>query len=644
MWIYWAYDPFLKMDRMGDLSVKKSETSNFDIMPAKSARQNGKRAAPAMNAMQRQSADTPAAPQAPTEWLETLSFVEHFSDELETTLSVIAPNAHLRMALHLLRCHLEGKVITPTSLIGSSNVPYATANRRLREMLDAGLIEQRPRTKSGKSFSLHPSVKLLEQWVQLSGRIRRLAVRTFGDPTDTDRTRDYYYGGSYSAAQSIPPLNVRAEPLRLPGGIRMLVHGDPTFMVMDNLKRQFEQVIGTKITQRAFSIDRLREEALRNAERDASRYDIIAVDLPWIGEFAEKGVLKPLDTVMDLASLDPADFHTAGWEAAHWGGRAYGVPAQTTPELLFYRRDLFAEAGLRPPATTDELLLAAQTLHDPARGRYGIAWNAARGTALGHTVLMTMADFGQPILNLPENAGAFKTDHLAERKYRPTIDTGAGLRAAEFLLELLRYSPPDILSMSWYERIRPYAAGKIAMAYGYTLLAPYFELDQTSPAHGQTGYLPHPAGPGARQIAPVGGYVMGIPANLAPGRVSDAVEALSIFASAEAQKLYVQNGSRTNARYSVGADPEVRGASPIFEAVDAMSWRDELQFWPRPPVPEICGLIQICGEEFHDMLRGVTSPREALRTAQARADALLAPNATSKNPRRRDHGPQPSEG
>jgi multiple sugar transport system substrate-binding protein len=51
----------------------------------------------------------------------------------------------------------------------------------------------------------------------------------------------------------------------VPGGLRVLVHGDPTFMVMDSLKRQFEQVIGTEISQRAFSIDRLREEALRNA-------------------------------------------------------------------------------------------------------------------------------------------------------------------------------------------------------------------------------------------------------------------------------------------------------------------------------------------------------------------------------------------
>ncbi len=579
-----------------------------------------------MNVMGAYKASQTVSPQAKTEMLRIVSFLEDFGGELEDTFELFAPNPFYRMALHLIRGHLEGKIITPTSLIGASRVPYATANRRMKEMIEAGLIEQRPRTKSGKSVSMHPSEKLLEQWMQLSGRVRRQGEASFGGREQAPDTADYYYGGSYLAAQSIPPLQILAEPLKVSGGIRVLVHGDPTFMVMENLKRQFEQVIGTQIHQRAFSIDRLREEAIRNAERKVSRYDIVAVDLPWVGGFAERGVLMPLDEAMDIARLDPADFHTAGWKAAHWAGRPYGVPAQTTPELLFYRRDLFAEAGLEPPATTDALLDAARVLHDPQRGRHGIAWNAARGTALGHTVLMTLADFGQPILNLPEIAGGFDTDHLAERDYRPTIDTEAGLRAAEFLMELLKYSPPDILSMSWYERVRPYAAGNIAMAYGYTLLAPYFELDPSSPAAGQTGYLPHPAGPGASPVAPVGGYVMGIPANLPPERVRAAVEALIVFTSPQAQKLYVQNGSRTNPRYSVGADPEVRRTSPIFEAVDGMSWRDELQFWPRPPVPEICDIIQICGEEFHDMLRGIASPREALRKAQERADAVMRAN------------------
>jgi multiple sugar transport system substrate-binding protein len=299
------------------------------------------------------------------------------------------------------------------------------------------------------------------------------------------------------------------------------------------------------------------------------------------------------------------------------------VPSQTTPELLFYRTDIFAEAGLTPPRTTTDLLACARALHRPGRDFHGIAWNAARGTALGHTFIMTCADFGQPIVSMPRIAGGFDASNLHRGDAEILIDTDRALDAAEYLLALMDFSPPNILSMSWYERIRPYAAGRVAMAYGYTLLAPYFELDPKSPAHGNTGYLPHPAGPRGMPIAPVGGYVLGIPANLAPERQAAAAEALIAFTSPEAQKLYAQNGSRTAPRYSVGADPDVRRLSPVFEAVDAMSWRDELQFWPRPPIPGISDIIAICGEEIHDMLRGLRPPRDALRRAQARAERAL---------------------
>ncbi|WP_255561799.1 ABC transporter substrate-binding protein [Pseudohoeflea coraliihabitans] len=557
------------------------------------------------------------------ELLNILAFLEDFEDELSDALAIFAPNPYVRMSLHLIRNHLEAKTVTPTSLIGASGVPYATATRRIREMTENGLIDQRPRTRSGKTFSMHPSEKLLDSWMQLTGRLKRLAHTRFGQPNSGSDSREYYYGGSYMAARSIPPLQVLPEPLRIAGGLRVLVHGDPTFMVMDNLKRQFELVVGTDIHQRAFSIDRLHQEALKNAERKSSRYDIIAVDLPWIGEFAEKQVLMPLDQALDIARLDPTDFHTAGWNATHWRGRPYGVPAQTTPELLFYRKDLFSDAGIEPPRTTSDVIDAARSFHDPAKGFYGIAWNAARGTALGHTFLMTLADFGHSIVPLSSAANGYTTDRLAAGIQRPVIDCDAGLAAAEYLMELLQYSPPYILSMSWYERVRPYATGEVAMAYGYTLLAPYFELDSTSPAHGQTGFLPHPAGSTAPSVAPVGGYVMGIPHNIAPERIAAAAEALIVFTSPGAQKLYVQNGSRTNPRYSVGSDPEVRRSSAIFEAVDQMSWRDELQFWPRPPIPQIGEIFQICGEELHDMLRGIIAPKTALRNAQERTDRIM---------------------
>lgn len=561
-------------------------------------------------------------PMASDDMLRFLDFVEDMQRELEHVLPFHTPDAYLHIATHLIRNHLEAKLTTVSSLAMAARVPYATAMRRIKEMQDDGLILQRSRTRSGKSYSLHPSQGLIDAWYDCAHRVKLVVGRTIGFGTRR-RDADYFFGSSFCKAHTITPLTAQTEPLKLTEPLRLLVHADPTFMVMETLKRQFEQIMGTKIAQRALSIDRLREEALRNAQRKTSQYDIIAVDLPWIGEFADKGVLLPLDDAMDIERLDPSDFHAAGWQAVHWAGRPYGVPSQTTPELLFYRRDLFAEAGLAPPTTTTAVLAAAERLHDPVRGRYGIAWNAAQGTALGHTFMMACADYGQPLFNLPAVDGSFVVNDLHRRDIHATIDTPGGQEAAEYLLALMRFSPPDILSMSWYERVRPYAAGTIAMAYGYTLLAPYFELDPASPACGQTEYLPHPAGPRGQTIAPVGGYVLGIPSNLPAVRRADAVEALITFTSPGALKLFIENGSRTNPRHSVGADPDVRRLSPIFEAVDAMSWRNELQYWPRPPIPEISEIIQICGQEFHTMLRGMVTPKEALKQAQARADAVM---------------------
>ncbi len=161
------------------------------------------------------------------------------------------------------------------------------------------------------------------------------------------------------------------------------------------------------------------------------------------------------------------------------------------------------------------------------------------------------------------------------------------------------------------------------MAYTYTLLAPYFESDPAKPAHGRTGFVPHPAGPHGHQIAPVGGYVLGIPANLAPERRAAVGRALALLTSAEVSKLYITSGSRACPRFSVTADPEVQALSPAIASMGAMARSGLLQFWPRPPAPQISGIIQICGEIFHDMLRGLIAPSDALATVQRATEALV---------------------
>lgn len=560
---------------------------------------------------------------AKDEMLRLLDFLEELETEAEHVLPLREADPYYHLTLFLVRQHLAARPVTVTSLAAAAPTPYATTMRRIDKMVAQGLIVRRPRSKTGKSFSLHPSQKLIDAWYDYARRVKRVIGKTLGLETDETSAQDYYFGGSYLSARIIPAPSIIATPLKIRSPLRVLVHADPTFMAMENLKRQFEQVLGTEIRSRALSIDRLRVEGLRNAEARQSHYDIIAVDLPWIGEFATKNVLLPLDDLVSQSSINVSDFHPAGWRGCNYQGRHYGIPIQTTPELLFFREDLFAEAGLGPPKTSAGVLEAARLLHRPARGIRGIAWNAARGTPMGHTFLMIMGAFGRPPLDLAPLGDEFEANAMAGERLRPTIATDQGRDTASYLLELLAYSPLNILSMAWYERIKAYASGDVAMAYGYTLLAPYFELDRKSPAHGRTGFLPHPRGPQGHSIAPVGGYVLGIPANLVPERRDDAWRALAFMTSTQAAKLYMLNGSLVSPRFSVSADPEIRALSKMIGAVDQMARLGQLQFWPRPPAPEITDIITICGEEMHDLCRGLKTVDQALTAAQNRADRLM---------------------
>src|SRR4029079_17388972 len=91
------------------------------------------------------------------EMLRFLSFVDEIDTETDIGLNLSSPNACYRMSIFLLRQHLEAKLVTVTALAAASGGPYATAMRRIDEMLAQGLVIRRPKGKGSKSFSFHPS-------------------------------------------------------------------------------------------------------------------------------------------------------------------------------------------------------------------------------------------------------------------------------------------------------------------------------------------------------------------------------------------------------------------------------------------------------------------------------------------------------
>src|SRR5699024_5740439 len=83
----------------------------------------------------------------------------------------------------------------------------------------------------------------------------------------------------------------------------------------------------------------------------------------------------------------PASFATGGAK----GKAPTSVPLYSLVYGLYYNKQMFADAGLQPPTTWQELVSAAHQLTDPSKGVYGMAMEGGSYTESVHFAFI----FGQ---------------------------------------------------------------------------------------------------------------------------------------------------------------------------------------------------------------------------------------------------------
>lgn len=560
------------------------------------------------------------------ELLRILDFADASRALAEERTNLSAVDARWNIISYSMRRHLEGKLLIITSAASAANVPYGTAMRRIGELIDGGFLLRRPRSKSGKSFSLHPTAKMIQEFESYAVQLKAHVGNTFGFNNGEGAIEDFYFGGSYMAPKILPFPSAMRTGVGYDRPVKILCPVDPTFKTLSDHADNLNQLCGTKIGLVNLPLDELHDEILANKECDMSKYDIISFDLPWIGELSENDAILPLNKIIEREHYNSSDFHTAAWKGSRYNGRQYGIPIQPTTELLFYRTDLFSDAGLTSPTTADDVLFAAKTLHRSKVGLSGIVMNFGRGTPVAHTFMQTLAAFGHPVINLTAVGDDFETDDISGESFRPRLCTEQGFKTASYLLELLDYAHPESMKCNWDRRIAIFAAGESAMTYGWSIRAAAFELDENSPAHDKVDFAPHPHGPGARSVSPIGGFSLAIPSNLPERQVKTAWKVMEYLTRPELLKWYVQNGNLTSPRFSTSADPEVQSFSKIIGRVDAMERRGQLQIWPRPPIPEFSSILNILGQEIHRMLCGDITIENALNRSQNQIDRIMREN------------------
>ncbi len=553
--------------------------------------------------------------------LELIRIVEYV-ERTRRPFQALFPDSHgdpfWTVTAFLVRAQMRGEAVTQSTLAQVAGIPHSSAVRYIETWIAKGLIEKRPRGR--KSYSLHASPDLIEGFTAYARHVKSLIAETMGVRPAMEPEDDYYFG---AAGDRIAPSPELVSTLADVGQLRFLVHDDTFFMAMQNLWADFRNRHGSRRDFDLLPLPDLRLHALANAERSVSDYDVVVLNVPWLGEFATKGLIRPAEPYVYRSGIDALDFDPLVWGTGRWQGRQHAVPLFSSIELLAARRDWFDEDACPYPKTFAEVLEAGRRYHAPGKDRYGIVWNACAGMPIASSFAFVLGCCGGAALDVPREGNIWSFQELDPRAIRVTVDTPEAHQALEYLHALVDISPPGVLELAWDEALEVFMSGRAAMAYCWSMRATRFEADVRSKVKGRVRYLPQPSGPNGSNVCPLGGFLLTVPVNLPEHRVDAAFAAIRWMTSPEAIRTQRATGFPVLPRFSISADPGAPGGSALVAFVNELARRKLLTTWQRPPLAIYPQIEAVLGDEIHAALRRDKTDEQALRSAQRRIEFVL---------------------
>jgi multiple sugar transport system substrate-binding protein len=175
--------------------------------------------------------------------------------------------------------------------------------------------------------------------------------------------------------------------------------------------------------------------------------DAAFVDASTVAAFASRKAVVNLDNYIERGEVvDPDDYVDAFKTFTTFEDSMYGLPFDGESTALFYRTDLFEEAGIdAPPTTWDEFEDAAQKLTKPEDKQYGVAMFAPESAYYWYPWLWQAGGD----LQTEDNEPAWTSDEAKE--------------AAEYYVGLTQYAPPDYLNSNSYDGRVAFAQGQVGM-------------------------------------------------------------------------------------------------------------------------------------------------------------------------------------
>lgn len=374
-------------------------------------------------------------------------------------------------------------------------------------------------------------------------------------------------------------------------------------------KKTGKEVIVEEVAREAY-FDKL-NTITANCGKD---YDAFYAMSDFIPTYVKAEGLKDLNTFFEDKNVASPDFSLDDYGMATsfftFDGKTYVLPSEGDTAWLWYRKDLFEKAGLKPPETWEEYYEAAKKLNDPANGLYGAVIGVKPDEAWWDFMFYLYGQGGE-LLN-PDNSVA--------------INSEASVKALSFYANLLKEGlvPPDVSTYGYVEILESLSKGKAAMgiewmAAAQDLLSCEKSLcdDKGQPLLGYT-LTPGVKQPDGTIKRHTGGSQWGWAIPACSENQVEAYKFIEWLTSPEGAKLWALNGGIPG-NIKALSDPEVVAKIPQFALLaEVMPYRS---IFPTLTVsPE---MLPVVNEGVVAAVTGTKTPEQAAADTAAKLEEIL---------------------
>lgn len=319
---------------------------------------------------------------------------------------------------------------------------------------------------------------------------------------------------------------------------------------------EFEQLTGIKVVWEPLPFDSIHEKQVTDMAAGMGTYDIISFDNPWLAEFAGSDWLEDLSPYVEKTNFPIEDYPAQLMEYWNFNGKLVALPFQPDCRMVFYRKDIFENAGFTfTPRYWDEFEIAAEKLTNAQENIYGWDFSPAR-------TIVALVELLPWIWS--NDGGLFDKDH------KPIINSPKAVESLDYYVSLKKFAPPGVESRLWDELFNNALQGISAMSVQPSVFAGQMDDPKLSKVVGKMGYFPMPYPKGGKMSAAIGGWSLAIPVS---SKNKDAAwELIRFLTSTEIEKkmALTPGSASTPVRISTLSDPEIRKQEYISTFLESL--------------------------------------------------------------------------